>query len=72
MIKASEMPAPLSDDLRIRAVAAYRAGGQTYEDVAGLFRVGVASINRWLRLDRERGTTTPRAHGDGRSRQIDD
>ena len=65
------MPAPLASDLRSRVVAAYKTGNRSYEEIAEAFSVGVASVNRWLRLDRERGSVKPREHGGGQRPQID-
>lgn len=40
------------------------------EEVAGLFGIGVATVNRWLRWDRERGSPAPLPHGGGRKGKI--
>lgn len=50
------MPKPISVEVRERVVAAHREGKGTYEQLADLFKVGSASVNRWLRLDRETGS----------------
>jgi transposase len=65
------MPAPYSVDLRQRVIAAYEAGGQTYDSLAATFRVGVATVNRWLRRCRERGDVAPAPHGGGQKHRID-
>ena len=65
------MPGPLSTDLRARIVAAFDAGGLTYDDVAARFRVGRASVSRFLRAKRERGSVEAKPRGGGRPRQID-
>jgi transposase len=57
------MAAPISKDLRRRAVDAYRNGRGTYREVAEIFGVGEASVDRWLRLDRERDDVGPEPHG---------
>ena len=57
--------ASLSVDLRERVVAAYRRGGHTYITLAAAFGIGVASVSRWLRLERETGALAPRKHGGG-------
>lgn len=54
------MPKPFSVDVRERVVAAHREGKGTYAQLAELFKVGEASISRWLRLDRESGTLEPK------------
>lgn len=54
------MPRPIGLDVRERVVAAYREGKGTYEELANIFGVGYATINRWLRLDREKGSLEPK------------
>ena len=49
----------LSVDLRERAIAAYRRGDGTQAEVAKRFGVGVASLRRWLRRERETGSPDP-------------
>ena len=65
------MPAPYSVDLRTRVIAAHAAGDQTYESLAATFRVGIATVNRWLRRQREQGDVTPAPHGGGQKHRID-
>lgn len=59
------MPAALPIELRERIVAAYERGEGTYAQIAQRFRVGVASVNRYLKRSR-RGELSPSAHGGGR------
>lgn len=54
------MPKPISIDVRERVVAAHREGKGTYAQLSELFKVGEASISRWLRLEREAGTLAPK------------
>lgn len=54
------MPAPLSEDLRVRVVRLYKKGVTTYEDVAELLDIGRASVSRYLRMDRELGSVAPK------------
>lgn len=54
------MPKPISVEVRERVVAAHREGKGTYAELSELFRVGEASVSRWLRLDRETGTVEPK------------
>lgn len=54
------MAQAISQDLRRRVVAAYRAGDGTYLELALRFGVGEASVSRWLRLDRENGSVEER------------
>ena len=59
-----------SRDLRERAVDAYERRAGSYDEVAALFGVGRATINRWLRLKRETGGIAERPHGGGRQAKI--
>jgi transposase len=49
------MPAPYSQDLRLRVMDAVRSG-MTYEEVTRRFRVSNSSILRWVRRLRESGS----------------
>jgi transposase len=59
------MPAPLSTDLRNKIIEAYNRGEGTYNEIASLFSIGVASVSRFLRRFREHGDVTPSPHGGG-------
>ena len=65
------MPEPLSVDLRKRIVAAYESGDVTRDEVAELFQVGRASVNRLVRRFRETGNIEPSPHGGGKPRKLD-
>ncbi|TXD36894.1 transposase [Lujinxingia vulgaris] len=52
-------------DLRERVIAAYRRGGRTRNQIADDFGVGVATVGRWLALERLNGNLNPRPHGGG-------
>jgi transposase len=52
-------------ELRIRVVAAYESGSGSYPSIAARFRVGVASVKRWVRLRRRKGDIMPQAKGGG-------
>jgi transposase len=54
-----------SVDLRERVVAAFDAGDLTDEDVAELFKVGEATVHRWKRLKREKGSLEHKPFGGG-------
>jgi len=62
------MPAPCSRELRERVVTTYitAKGAESYESVAERFKVGVASVSRWLRLHRETGSVAPKPMGGDR------
>ena len=62
------MPAPISGDVRRRALDAYDREVGTVDEVAAIFSVGPASIGRWLRLRRETGALTPRPCGGSESK----
>ena len=59
------MPRPYSVDLRERAVAAYRRGGRTMEEVAAEFSVCAKTLAHWLKLEDETGGLEPRPRGGG-------
>jgi|SRR5580698_4597945 transposase len=59
------MGAPYALDLRKRVVAAFRSGMSRLE-TATLFTVSESSVQRWLRLDREKGDLAARPMGGNR------
>src|SRR5262245_41855051 len=61
-----------SMDLRERVSAAYAEGNATYEAVAERFRLGRATVSRWLRLHRETGNVAPKAHRCGNPPKVDE
>lgn len=65
------MPKPIAVDVRKRVVAAHGRGLGTYAELAELFGVGEASVSRWLRLQREEGSLTPKPLP-GRAAKLDD
>ena len=52
------MPGPMSNDLRERVVAARRSGLSRFE-TAQRFSVSESSVQRWCKLDREKGNIDP-------------
>jgi transposase len=54
------MPKPISVEVRERVVVAHREGKGTYEQLADMFKVGRATVNRWMRLHRETGSLEPK------------
>src|SRR5688572_17720548 len=54
-----------SEELRIAVVAAHEEQGLTYAAIAATFRIGVASVSRYLRQHRETGSVARRPHGGG-------
>jgi len=64
------MPDPHPIELRERVVRAYEAGEETYREIAARFCVGVASVSRWARRYRERGTVEARERGGGNRSDI--
>jgi transposase len=57
-------------DLRERVIDALDKG-MTQEKAAEVFSVGTATVYRWERLRRERGSIEPLPHGGGNPRAID-
>jgi transposase len=61
------VPAPLSLDLRRRVVQAYLDGEGTYEEIAARFELGRATVNRYLRLERNTGSVAAKPVGGSKS-----
>ena len=61
-----------SVDLRERVVKCVKELNLTYVAAASMFSVSVASVNRWLRKERETGNLEPKEYGGGRSHAIKD
>lgn len=64
------MPAPHPPELRQRVVDAYENGEGTYDGIAERFKVGVASVSRWLGLLRRSGTVEAKPTGGARHRGL--
>ncbi len=65
------MPRPYARDLRERVVAAVQ-GGMSYDDAAATFRVGRATVGRWLQRYRVRGTVEPDPMGGAHNVKLDE
>ena len=61
-----------SVDLRERVVKCVKELNLTYVAAASMFSVSVASVNRWLRKERETGSLAPKEYEGGRSHAIKD
>ena len=61
-----------SRDLRERVVIAWEEGEGTPEELAVRFRVGRATVHRWLKLWRETGDVEHRELGGGVRSQFDE
>jgi transposase len=59
------MPDPHPQELRERAVRSYEDGVDGYLTVADRFSISVASLKRWVYLNRREGTLEPRPKGGG-------
>lgn len=64
------MPDPHPVELRQRVVDAYEAGEGSYAETAERFRVGVASVKRWVRQFRQEGSLVPRRRAGGTPSEI--
>lgn len=64
------MPEPLSMDLRKRIVAAHARGDQSSDELAELFQVGRATVNRLVKRFREKGSVAPNPHAGGREKRL--
>jgi transposase len=65
------MPNPYPTELRDRAVRAYEAGDESCAVVAAHFRIGLATLERWLRRQRRTGTLDPLAKAGGWKSPVD-
>jgi transposase len=66
------MAGAISVDLRWRVVDEYERGDDSFEDVGLRFKVGEASVNRWVQLFRKTGSVDPKPHGGGIEPHIPD
>jgi transposase len=62
---------PRSEDLRVRAIAAVLEDGLSRREAARRFKVGDASVVRWVAAYEEDGRTTPLASGRGKASKLD-
>lgn len=65
------MPNPYPTELRERAVRMYEAHDETYGEVAERFAVGIATLQRWVRRQRETGALDPLAKAGGWASPVD-
>ena len=59
------MPQPYSEELRNRVMHAYEVEGMSQREVAQVFEISRTTLVYWIRLRRETGQLSPRAHGGG-------
>lgn len=57
------MPAPIPVELRERVVEAHENGEGSFAELAVRFKVGVASVNRWVSRKRRTGSVEPTPTG---------
>ncbi len=62
---------PYPVELRERVIKLWQAG-RRWEELAELFQIGRATVNRWVRRYRATGTTAPLPHGGGQPLRTDD
>ena len=61
---------PRSEDLRVRAIEAVREDGLSRREAARRFKVGDASVIRWVAAYEADGRTTPLRRGGGRPSRL--
>lgn len=54
------MARPYSKDLRIRVINKLSEENITHNQVADIFKVGIATVRRWIKLNRDTGDIEPR------------
>ena len=62
---------PYPIELRERVIKLWQAGRQ-WEELAEIFQIGVATVNRWVGRYRQTGTANPLPHGGGQPLRTDD
>jgi transposase len=62
---------PYSVDFRQSVLSTMKERRWTHMEAAVFFKIGKATIDRWVRLERETGALAPRPHGGGNPRSID-
>ena len=65
------MPNPYPTALRERAVRAYESNDETYVEVAERFAIGEATLQRWVRRQRDTGVLDPLAKAGGWASPVD-
>jgi transposase len=58
-------------ELRRRVVAAYLSGQGTNAEIAAIFKVGTATVTRWVSQHRREGHVIPQAKGGGTPSDVD-
>ena len=66
------MPGAYPLELRQRVVDAYNDGEGTYEELAERFKVGRATVDRWLNRERSTGSVQPFKPGGKQKRSVDE
>lgn len=66
------MAAPYSIDLREKIIIKYKAGGISQSGLAKLFHLGISTVKRYIKLEKEKGDLAPNSKGKGRPCRIDD
>jgi transposase len=61
-----------SQDLRERVLAAVQEGEQSQAQIAKQFKIGLSTLELWLRRRRETGHCVALPHGGGRTRTLQD
>lgn len=59
-------------DLRERVIAAVQEGEHSQAKIAQHFRIGLSTLEKWLRRQRETGECAALPHGGGRTRTLQD
>ncbi len=61
---------PCSLDLRARVLAAAHEDPSSQAEIAKKFKIGLTTLEKWLRRQRQTGKGEPLPHGGGRSRTL--
>lgn len=65
------MAKPYSKDLRIRVINKVNEENVTHSQVSDTFKIGIATVRRWIELNRDTGGVEPRKAMTTKPRKID-
>ena len=60
-----------SNDLRIRVINRVKDGKESHQEIADNFEIGVATLRRWVRLNKDTGSVKCRVARITRPRKVD-
>jgi putative transposase len=65
------MPKPYSLDLRSRVIKRVKSGKESHQQIADSFEIGVATLRRWIKLNKDYGSLSHKIPTTTRPRKVD-